>query len=289
MPAPADRTDPGGTVRIRLPTRQVATALVLRADPVDGDPDHVISTGAYTLHADTRAALAAHAGDLRTIVVDDLAQAPVPPVELLAAFGADEQSRRRVRESRAGIAIALVRPHEQSLSAQIAVRAAAMLLARDGDVVIDTAIPRVWPVTDPGDRVPRTVDWIVLDRAHGPDTGLGTRTHGLARFGLPELFAEGLDAGDLPAWDATLNGLAHLLVRGLTVAEAPETGGPRELRLPATLSLSLADVADAYAEPVDADDPTLARTTDLHLVLDPDADETGVLRVTGTPAAELFG
>ncbi|MDQ3627344.1 MAG: hypothetical protein M3419_00685 [Actinomycetota bacterium] len=284
-----ESVEPAATVRIALPARQVATALVLRADPVDGDPDRVISASAHRLHADTSAALELHAGDLRTIVMDDLTQAPVPPVELLAALGADELSRSRVRVARAGIAIALVRPHEQSLSAQVAVRAAAVLLARDEDVVIDTAIPRVWPVTDPGSASPRTVDWIVLDRFHEQDTGLGTRTHGLARFGLPELCATGLDAGHLPAWDATLNGLAHVLVRGLSVAESPQTGHARELRLPAILTLSLADVAAAYAEPVDAADPTLARTTELHLALDTGADGAGVLRVTGAPADDLFG
>lgn len=280
---------PDATVRIVLPTRQVATALVLRPDPVAGDPDQVISLQGHRLHVDTRAALAIHAGDLRTIVMDDLTQAPVPPVELLAVFGADERSRTRVEVARAGIAIALVRPQEQSLSAQIAVRAAATLLARDGDVVIDTAIPRVWPAGDPGGAAPRTVDWIVLDRSQGHDPGLGTRTHGLARFGLPELCVDGLDAGDLPAWDATLNGLAHVLVRGLCVAASPQAGQGRELRLPAALTLSLADVAAAYAEPVDASDPTLARTTELHLVLDAGADDTGVLRVTGTPVSDLFG
>ncbi|CAN5284489.1 hypothetical protein BH24ACT12_BH24ACT12_10950 [soil metagenome] len=286
MPEPVN---PAATLRIVLPARQVATALVLRADPVDGDPDQVISATAHRLHADAREALAIHAGDLRTIVMDDLTQAPVPPVELLAVFGADELSRSRVRAARSGIAVALVRPHEQSLSAQIAVRAAASLLTRDGDVVIDTAIPRVWQVADPGTESPRTVDWLVLDRSLGENTGMGTRTHGLARFGLPELSAAGLDAGDLPAWDATLNGLAHVLVRGLSVAESPEVGGARELRLPATLTLSLADVAAAYAEPVDPEDPTLARTTQLQLVLEPDADDTGVLRVTGSPATDLFG
>ncbi len=283
-----ESVDPAATVRIMLPRRQVATALVLRADPVDDDPDQVISATAHRLHSDTREALAIHAGDLRTIVMDDLTQAPVPPVELLAIFGADERSRTRVRVARSGIAVALVRPHEQSLSAQIAVRAAAALLSRDGDVVIDTAIPRVWPVADAGSPSPRTVDWIVLDRSHDQDAGLGTRTHGLARFGLPELFAEGLDAGDLPAWDATLNGLAHVLVRGLSVAESPAAGGARELRLPSSLTLSLSDVAAAYAEPVDPGDPTLARTSELLLVLDADADETGLLRVTGSAATDLF-
>lgn len=286
MPDPAETA---ATVRIPLPARQVATALVLRPDPVDIDPDHVISTTAHRLHADTHAALAVHAGDLRTIVVDDLNQVPVPPLELLAVFGADESSISRAAQAQAGIAMALVRPHEQSVSAQLAVRAAAALLARDLDVVIDTAIPRVWPVVDAGRERPRTVDWIVLDRSSGRGAGPGTRTHGLARFGLPELVADGLDSLELAAWDATLNGLAHVLVRGLSVAEPTDGAGTLELRLPATLTLSLADVAAAYAEPVEPDDPTLARTTELRLVLEPEPDEAGILRVSGAPAADLFG
>jgi len=243
------------------------------------DADAVVSAHAGLLNPSARAPLAEHIGDLRTIDLPDLSEAPMPPVEVLAVFGADEATCNAVRDARAGVAIALLRPRADAQSAERAVRAAAVLLSGPNDVTIDTAVPRVWPVVDPSTEVPRSADWFVLDRLAG---GSGTRTHGLGRFGLPELVAENVAAADLPAWDAAIVGAVHVLLQRLAAVESDE------LVLQSTLRVTVADVAAGYAEPVDASDPTVRRGTELRLEHVPSDEDAGVLVLTGSPVEDLF-
>jgi hypothetical protein len=253
---------------------------VIRPIHRDEDADAVVSAQAGALDPSAREPLAEHIGDLRTFDLPDLSQAPVPPVELLAVFGADEATCDAVRDARAGVAIALLRPRADAQSAERAVRAAAVLLSGPDDVTIDTAVPRVWPVGDRSTDVPRSADWFVLDRIAG---GTGTRTHGLARFALPELVAEHVAAADLPAWDAAFVGAVHVLLQRLAAVDSDE------LVLQSTLRVTVADIAAGYAEPVDASDPTVRRGTDLRLEHVPSDEEAGVLVLTGSPVEDLFG
>lgn len=264
-----------------LPATSLATALVLRARSRDEDPDAIVSRQAGVLDPAAHEPLARHIGDLRTIDLPDLFHAPMPPVELLAAFGADDATCRAVRDARSGVAVALMRPRNEAESAQRAVRAAAVLLSYPGDVTIDTAVPRVWPVRERCADVPRSADWFVLDRVTTGERP-GTRTHGLARFGLPELIVEAVPEADLPAWDAAFIGAVHVLLRRLSATEGDQ------LVLEDTLRVTVADVAAGYAEPIDASDPTARRATDLRLELVPSDDDTGLLVVSGSPVEDLF-
>jgi hypothetical protein len=269
-------------IRLPLPPTHLATALVIRPLPRDEDPDVVVSSTAGELAPQAREPLSRHIGDLRTIVIPDLAEAPMPPAELLAVFGAGSGTIQAVRSARAGVAVALLRPRAEAQSAQRAVRAAAVLLSTPDDVVVDTAVPRVWPVRDRARDVPRSADWFVLDRVSSGDRS-GTRTHGLARFGLPELLVEGVDDADLPAWDAVFVGVAHVLLERL------ERAADDELVLSPTLRITVADVAAGYAEPIDEGDPTALRATEVRLSHAPSDEDPGVLTLTGSPVADLFG
>ena len=269
-------------IRLPLPATHLATALVLRAVQRDEDPDSTVSREAGALAPGAHEPLARHIGDLRTIDLPDLTVAPMPPVELLAVFGADEATCRAVLSAGSGVAVALVRPRDEALSAERAVRAAAAVLSGPGDVTIDTAVPRVWPVRDRSTDVPRSADWFVLDRITTGERS-GTRTHGLARFGLPELLVEDVAEDDLPAWDAAFVGVAHVLLARLEVVAADE------LLLDASLRLTVADVAAGYSEPYDESDPTVRRGTALRLELLAGVDDPGVLRLSGTPVQDLFG
>ena len=275
--APVPVTEP--VIRLPLPTSHLATALVVSPVRRTGDADVVVSTQAGKLAPAARDPLAEHIGDLRTIDLPDLSQAPMPPIELLAVFGADEATCDAVRNARAGVAIALLRPRAEAQSAQRAVRAAAVLLSGPADITIDTAVPRVWPVGDRSTDVPSSADWFVLDRLAG---GTGTRTHGLSRFSLPELVVEHVAAADLPAWDAAFVGAAHVLLQRLAAVESDE------LLLQPTLHVTVEDVAAGYAEPVDASDPTVRRGTDLGLEYVPSEEDTGLLVLTGSPVEDLF-
>lgn len=267
---------------------------MLRATHRDEDPDAVISRQAALLAPAARTPLARHIGDLRTIDLPDVAQAPLPPVELLAAFGADGATREAVTSARSGVAVALMRPRAEALTAERAVRAAAVLLSGPSDVTIDTAIPRVWPVVDRTTDVPRTADWFVLDRTSS-GARRSTRTQGLSRFALPELVVDDVDDADLPAWEAAMVGVAHVLLDRLSAAEHDV------LVLEPVLRITVADIAQGYAEPFDPADPTVRRGTDLGMErvqpsmpgTDAEAaagsEETALLVLTGSPVTDLFG
>lgn len=280
-PVPDPTDDAAPPIRLPLPPNHLATALVVRALLRDEDPDAVISQQAGILDPAAHEPLARHVGDLRTIDLPDLSEAPMPPVELLAVFGAGEGTCQAVLRARSGVAVALVRPRSEAQSAERAVRAAAVLLSGPDDVTIDTAVPRVWPVRDRSTDVPRSADWFVLDRITARERP-GTRTHGLARFGLPELMVEDVAEADLPAWDAAFVGVAHVLLDRLAAAEVDE------ILLDSTLRITVADVAAGYGEPFDESDPTVQRGTDLRLELVPSDDDTGVLLLTGSPVEDLF-
>ena len=71
-----------GSVAVPLPRTTLASYLVLARAPV-GDPDIVVSSTAGQLTPSSAAALGEHIGDLRILPLGDLADAPVPPEELL--------------------------------------------------------------------------------------------------------------------------------------------------------------------------------------------------------------
>ena len=248
-----------------------------------GDHDLVVSGGARQLVPGSAAALAEHVGDLRILPLGDLADAPVPPEELLRSTASSAAARELVAAATLGWALLLRLRPTAVVTGDIALRAAARLLAAHADgVVVDTALPQAYvPSADLRDPA-STSD--LLTFAHEPtDSGWSITTRGLARFGLPELAAHGLSAELVPAGDALLVGLAHRVVEALR--QLPDGEEPATLRLPSPLHLGLADVAAGYAQPV-GDDPTAARSVPVAVQV-----STGglVVLAPGDAARGLFG
>jgi hypothetical protein len=157
------------------------------------------------------------------------------------------------------------------------------VLSGPGDVTIDTAVPRVWPVRDRSTDVPRSADWFVLDRITTGERS-GTRTHGLARFGLPELMVEDV-AGGRPCPRGTLPSSASRTCSWTASGRwmptswcwAPPCASPWPTSRPATPSRSTSPTRRCGAGPSCGLE---------HLASD---DDPGVLRLTGTPVQDLFG
>jgi hypothetical protein len=98
----------------------------------------------------------------------------------------------------------------------------------------------------PIDDVPRTADWFVLDRVFR-----GTRcssAHQGSRLRAAELLVDDVDDGDLPAWEAVLVGVAHVLLERLGAVEHDE------LVLEPVVRVTVAHIAQGYAEPFDPAD-----------------------------------
>jgi hypothetical protein len=250
----------------------IASHLVLTTASPGADPDAVISRTADLLHPTSHDALAQHIGDLRLAETEDIGSLPIPPIPLLRAVSplSDTAEQVLLATTRAW-SILLRTTIDDAVSAQYATRAAAALLAHQANGIgLDLAIPRVWPRLSPDADPDRTADWFVFER-ESDDKHVATTTRGLARFGLPELGVVDVEPPDVPAWDAILTGLAHRLIRADPTA------------LPDRVELGLRDIAAGYAEPVDADDPTLRRQTTVEISYDAEIAE-----VTGSAVADLF-
>lgn len=251
------------SLRVPLPRPLVAGALVLSRTPVD-DPEVVISRGAGRLASRRAEPLAQHIGDLRVVPLDDLDAAPVPPIPLLRGSGSSVRACERVSQAEYGWALLLrVRPADL-VTADVAVRAAASVLAGDvHGVMLDTAIPRAYLPTEEG-LAERASDLMTFDHEVRGSSGAVT-TRGLARFGVPELTAVDVPVELLAACDALLVGVAHRVVAALSRLQDTEPA-ILDLRLP--LHLTMADVAAGYGQPL-GDDPTADRSSDITLAGSP--------------------
>jgi len=268
-------------VAVPLPRTTLASYLVLGRAPV-ADPDIVVWSNAGQLASTSAQALAAHVGDLRILSLGDLADAPVPPEELLRATASSAAARELVEAATLGWALLLRLRPGAVVAGDVALRAAARLLATHADgVVVDTALPRAFvPAGDFRDP-PATSD--LLTFTHEPVGAEWTvSTRGLARFGLSELTASGLSAELLPAGDALLVGLAHRVVQALGRIDHED---PAMLRLPSPLRLGLEDVAAGYAQPI-GDDPSAARSVPVMLSV---SAGTIVVSAATEAARGLFG
>ena len=270
-----------GPLYVPLPRTLLVTYLVLSRATV-ADPDLVVSSTARELPPSVLEALAAHIGDLRILPLDDLATAPIPPQELLAASGTSRATRDLVAAAEWGCALLLRVPPAAAVTGDVAVRAAARLVARKaGGVVVDTALPRAYaPSEDPAEPT-RTSDLVTFD--HEPEaTGWRVTTRGLARFGLPELSATGVPDELAPACDALLMGVAHRAIEAFRDVGNDE---PAQLPLPGTVNL--ADVAAAYGQDV-SDDPAAERAVTVTLGSPDSPGAPTVLRAAPETTRELF-
>jgi len=277
-------TDP---VRVPLPRSVLASYLVL-APAAAADPDLVISRRAGELLPAAREQLAGVIGDLRVHDLAPLRTAPVPPTALLRAYGASAAQCEQVAAASAGWALLLRQRPQAAQTGESAVRSAAMLLARELDgEVIDPAIPRLVRVDPSATASSVTTDWHSFDHVPG-QAGTDVSTRGLVRFGLPELAVRDIPPAAVPAWDAILSGVVHLVMRRLRGAE--ESRSDPGLDLPAKLPLTVRDIAAAYGQPVETVDPTVRRETKLRLsYVEGPEDRLISITACSDAVADLFG
>lgn len=275
------------SVRVPLPRSVLASYLVL-ATAAGDDSELVISRSAERLPPAAREQLASAIGDLRVHDLAPLRAAPIPPTELLRAYGASAPECDQVAAASAGWALLLRHSPHTAESGESAVRTAAVLLAHELEgVVVDPAIPRLVPVDLSATGSALSTDWHSFDHVDRREaTDVSTR--GLERFGLPELVARDISAAAVPAWDAILSGVAHLVMRRLRGAE--ESRSDPGLDLPAELSLTVRDIAAAYGQPVDTFDPTVLRATELQLsYVEGPSDRLISITACSDAVADLFG
>jgi hypothetical protein len=204
----------------------------------------------------------------------DLPTPPVPPPSLLLARGSSPKAVRFAESLAYATAVTADSPPSDALETQRRTQAAARALASEHvGVVVDADVPRLLGPEAPHPEVLRASEWFVLEH---PDETTST-THGLARFGLPELVVADVGADVLPMYDAVLTGVAQRVVE-----EWPDNDPVG----PATITLR--DVARGYGDAsAGGDDPTLLRSVDVTLAYDPDTDRLTVT-LHDDPATALF-
>ncbi|WP_370614952.1 hypothetical protein [Mumia sp. Pv 4-285] len=207
-------------------------------------------------------------------IESDLPAPPVPPPSLLLARGSSPKAVRFAESLTYATAVSAESDLADALDLQRRTQASARALAAEHvGVVVDAAVPRLLGPQPPHPDVLRASEWFVLER---PDETT-TATHGLARFGLPELYVA--DSGDaaLPMVDAVIMGVAQRVVE--------EWPGNDPVG-PATVTMR--DIARGYGDAsAGGDDPTLTRSIDVTLAYDPHADRLAVT-MHDDPATALF-
>lgn len=198
---------------------------------------------------------------------------PVPPAGLLVARGATPEQIAALDDRPHALAIVHEAGLGQALTSERDALAEAhdLALAHDG-VVIDAVVPRVLdlPITI-SDRI-RASDWFVFEH-----TDSVISTHGISRFGLPELRNTQAAPDRLPMYDAVLVGVAQRLL-----VEWPE----RDPIGPATITMR--DIAHGYGDAsAGGGDPTLDRSVDITLRYDAATDALDVV-LHDDPAEVLF-
>lgn len=197
---------------------------------------------------------------------------PLPPTSLLLARGATQEQAKQVATATYVTGVVEEAPLADALAVTTRARTRAHELAGVYDgLVVDAVVPRV--VLPAVGTYRAATAWFVPAHADG-----AVRTHGLARFGLPELWANGLPPDRLAMYDAVLTGIAQRLI---------EEWPSRDPVGPATITLR--DVARGYADPsAGGDDPTLTRSVDVTLSYDRDDHRLEVV-LHDDPADALFG
>lgn len=216
---------------------------------------------------------------LLTIEVRAAAEFPPLPTEMLAAYRSPESDLARIESATHVIAVRAAHPPGRPLTHEWAARAAAGVIAAELDApVVDVFTPRILPAAELTASLPdsagrtRLVDWMLIPHSQGR-AGLDFDTKGLARFGLPELRADGVPPELLQPWGGLFNGLARaLLDRWLD--ELGDGALPIFVELPETFDVGTDDVAAAIGGAAER-----VRTVAVRLRLDDSGDASPVLAV----------
>lgn len=207
--------------------------------------------------------------DVRPFADDSRA---LPPPDLLVARGSTVADLERLADRPHVLAVTKAAELGEVHDIECAARARALTIAEQHDgMVVDTAVPRI--LERDASHTPAAHEWFAFSHS-----GTTIRTHGLARFGVPELGNDQSAPERLPMYDAVLVGVAQRLIE-----EWPDNDpiGPA--------TITLRDVARGYGDAfTEGQDPTLSRTVDVTLRYD---RRSTLLEVTlhDDPAVDLFG
>lgn len=195
----------------------------------------------------------------------------LPPANLLVARGSDITDLEQLADRPHVLAVTKAAELADAHEIECATRARALEVAGEHDgLVVDTAVPRILrPDATPS---PAAHEWFAFSH---DDTAI--RTHGMARFGLPELGNEQSPTERLPMYDAVLVGVAQRLIEEWP---ANDPIGPA--------TITMLDIAHGYGDPsADTDDSTLERSVDVSLRYDRDKRLLDVA-LHDDPATALF-
>ena len=196
----------------------------------------------------------------------------LPPADLLVARGSDVTDLEQLADRPHVLAVTKASDLAGAHDIECSTRSRALEIAGDHDgLVVDTAVPRI--LRFDATRTPAAHEWFAFSH---DDTAI--RTHGMARFGVPELGNEQAAKERLPMYDAVLVGVAQRLID-----EWPDNDpiGPA--------TITMRDIARGYGDTsVETEDPTLDRSVDVSLRYDRDKRLLDVA-LHDDPAVALFG
>ncbi|MEH1127531.1 hypothetical protein [Micromonospora sp. CPCC 206061] len=235
-----------------------------------------------------------YAGPLMTVETHDVDDLPSLPLDLLTAFGANEQQVSRAADATHVVTVAAgFRPgwppaHEWSSRAMAAAIArlhgADLIDGFQTQVLTPDAALRSLPDAD--GRV-RLTDWILIPYSpnEDDDSSMWFTTKGLGRFGHLELQTIDVPSRLARGWGATLTGVARRLLRIWSDAlDAP--GEPAFLPMPSTVTVTGHDIAAAYGAPAERGSD---RAAELLLSLDPATDPEADSFLTVSPPLHYSG
>ncbi|NUT08400.1 MAG: DUF2314 domain-containing protein [Hamadaea sp.] len=263
--------DSDDVVTLSVPEMVQATYVVTTSSPPD-DIDVAAAQAALRLPEPLRSgALQMLAGPLLTLEVWPVEEAPPLPLDYLRMFGATP-AELGVASTATHVVIcqAAFRPgwppaHEWHA------RGVAAALAQDlPGTLIDAFMPQILnprqaleTLPDEEGRVTLT-RWVLVPQSPD-DRWIWMTTKGLDRYGLPELQVLDVPPTLAGPWTAALSGAAVVLLRHWSRA-VDETDDPAFVSVPRILTVTSADVAEAYGDHTGGD-PTA--TVRLPLRLDP--------------------
>lgn len=207
--------------------------------------------------------------DVRPFADDSRA---LPPADLLVARGTPVEELERLPDRPHVLAVTKAADLSQAHDVECVARTRALDIAEAYDgIVIDTAVPRI--LQRDATRTPSAHEWFVFSHS-----GTSIRTHGVGRFGVPELGNSQSNTERLPMYDAVLVGVAQRLIEEWP---ANDPIGPA--------TITLRDIARGYGDAfTEGEDPTLLRSVDVSLRYDRD-DALLDVSLHDDPAVALFG
>lgn len=162
-------------------------------------------------------------------------QVEMPPPTLLRLRGATAEMVERVTALPHRVVVLDEAKLGAAKKSALDTRAAALRLAEQHDgYAVDMFVPQILNVNPENVSLERSAQWFAFEYDRGT-----TRTHGLERFGLPEISVK--DSGfPQPMVDATIVGLAHRMI-----SLWPEND-------PVTIStVTLGDISLGYGQPAE--------------------------------------